>query len=85
MKAKTKTFKIGESCEGGILKVDISKGQIIITCMDWFTKKEIRKCYFREDDKQDMERHLWDMTTSYYTDQVMKYIKENTSQKVTSW
>lgn len=74
----SKTFKIGESCEGGRLKVEINKGYVKISCLDWNTKKEVRVCHFSEDDKRSMEENLWDMTTSYYTDKVMGWIKEQT-------
>jgi len=73
-----KQWKIGEWAIGGIIAVEIKNQYVTIKCLDWDTKEEVRICHFSEDDKEEMQSNLWDMTSSYYTDQIMKWIKENT-------
>lgn len=80
-----KQFKIGEYAEGGIIAVEIAKSRVKIACLDWNTKKEVRVCNFREEDTSSMQENLWDMTTSYYTDKVMEYIRANVKNTKPAW
>ena len=83
----TKTFKIGECCKGGIIKVITDNDSINIRVIDMFSKKEIA-IQNTVIDKYDLinctkiERrisdYLHDITTAYYTDNIMKWIKEKT-------
>ena len=92
----TKTFKIGEYCLGGVITVVISKDSITLIGKEWdftdgsnkssdqskakeFTRLEVSlldgEAGYKLLDK------LNDLTTSYYADEVMKYIKSNSTLK----
>lgn len=72
-----KQWKIGEYCEGGILSVEIKGKNVVISCLDWNTKKPVRICNFLDYEINDMNNNLNDMTSSYYADKVLTWIKEN--------
>ena len=88
----TKTFKIGEYAKGGIIKVSTTKDKIIISVIDMFGDEgEIAKqtsiynehdvsihCYTLERRVSDF---LGEITTCYYREKVMKWIKEKTGVK----
>lgn len=89
---KTKTFKIGEYCKGGIITVEIKKNIVTVIGKEWDYSKGSNKgsdqsgakefCRLEVDVEQmDSERtlseFLHDLTTSYYTDEVMKYVESN--------
>ncbi len=67
-----KTFKIGESCMGGIIKADNKKGVMHIQVLDWDTKDVLLdvKCT----DQMEVYEYLSEVTTHYYADQVMNYL-----------
>jgi hypothetical protein len=78
----TKTFKIGEYCMGGIITVTIKK-DIKIECKDWDSKKVIsmntypikKYDHFEKNVVWQIDDYLNDLTSSYYAEQVMEYIK----------
>lgn len=88
--AATKTFKIGEYAVGGIIAVEI-KGKIItIINKDWdmstgtrrssdqSNAKELQRGTAESDDPNvrcKLESFLLQLTTSYYTDVIMKWIE----------
>jgi len=96
---KSKTFKIGECCQGGIITVEIHKSKVSIIGKEWdyskgsnrgsdqsgakeFTRmefalptKESRDMYGPMD-QRDMYEFLTELTTSYYAEEVLKFIKE---------
>ena len=84
----TKTFKIGEYAKGGIIKVTTSKDKIDIKVIDMFDNEVIEHIEYTFDEEQakincsDLERmisnFLHEITTSYYTEKVMKWIKDKT-------
>jgi len=86
----TKTWKIGEYCKGGIITVVTTKKKITIIGKDWdFSKGSRRgsdqsgaKEWTREEydvdgdnTYRDMMTFLNDLTTSYYSDTVVKWIE----------
>jgi len=76
-----KTFKIGESCAGGIIEVKTNgnnNGLLIVNC-DFTTNAQIGVRLFRWPlDLFNIEMHLNDLTTSYYASKIIDYIKEKT-------
>jgi hypothetical protein len=73
-----KTFKIGEYAIGGIIAVEINKGQVKIAAKDWDTKAVIRNSTFSPAvGMMTIEMYLNDLTTCYYADKVMDYIKKS--------
>ena len=91
-----KTFKIGESCKGGIITVE-TKGNIVdVIAKDWDFSQGSKKGsnqsnakefdrvtvnLIRDDADRDMLRFLQDLTSSYYACMVMKWIEEKTELK----
>jgi hypothetical protein len=76
----TKTFKIGEYCIGGIIKVTINKNKTNVQVLDWDSKKEINNIEVSMNDidaNDKLNDFLWDVTTSYYTDMVLNWINNN--------
>lgn len=86
----TKTFKIGEYCQGGIITVETTSKQVTIIGKEWDHSKGTRassdqsnaKEFTREtvaisDEhaKRKIEMFLNNLTTSYYSDQVLKWIE----------
>jgi hypothetical protein len=67
-----KTFKIGESCMGGIIKADNKKEVMHIQVLDWDTKDVLLdvKCT----DQMEAYEYLSEVTTHYYADKVMNYL-----------
>jgi len=72
---KTKTFKIGEYCIGGIIKVIIKKNTVNLLCLDYYTKKEIHNENFNINDIYSISDFLNVLTTYYYSDKIINYIK----------
>lgn len=79
-----KQFKIGEYCMGGIIDATINGNHIVLKCLDWTTKEVLRTRTFDSegvDAEQNIDFWLIDLTSSYYTDKVMQYIKQHTTFK----
>lgn len=74
---KTKTFKIGEYCIGGILKLTIGKdGSILIRAIDWKLKFVVQERRFEGQFAPfDIEQYLNDLTSSYHASKVMKWLR----------
>lgn len=74
-----KTFKIGESAVGGIIRVRINLDSIFIQTLDWNSEKEVTRNSFPLEDSSYwiiMDR-LHELTTSYHAERVMKFITDN--------
>jgi hypothetical protein len=75
----TKQFKIGECAVGGIIKINTeSKNNlhtITIAALDWYSKQELFSATFRMDDERKIDNYLNELTTSYYSDKIINYIK----------
>ena len=95
MAKKTKTWKIGERCKGGIITVEIDKDTAAIIGKDWDTSagwnKGSNQSNAKEFDRetiyldgsveahQNASRFLNDLTSHYYAEQVMDWIAENSN------
>jgi len=89
----TKTFKIGEYCKGGIITVETKGNTIAVIGKEWdysqgsrrgSNQKNAKEWTRLEVDAEDsnsfreLSNFLLDLTTSYYTDEVMKFIESKT-------
>ena len=96
----TKTWKIGEYCKGGIITVETTKKKITIIGKDWDTsagynrgsnqsnaKEWIRKEVGITDVNayRTLDYFLNDLTTSYYSDQILKWIESKKTLKTNYW
>lgn len=87
---KTKTFKLGEVCKGGIITVEIKNNVIDVIGKDWdfntgsnkssdqSKAKEFTRLTVKVTDPQaetQIDDFLNDLTTSYHSEEVMKWIK----------
>jgi len=81
----TKTFKIGEYALGGIIQVKITGKIIQIFVKDMYGDGGTVRTGTTSTEDDDVERKLSDflndVTTHYYTEKVMKWIKEKTGLK----
>jgi hypothetical protein len=86
----TKTFKIGEYCKGGIITVETKGNNIAVIGKDWDYSQGTRRSSNQKNAKEfdrievnaedsnafrELSNFLLDLTTSYYTDEVMKFIE----------
>lgn len=93
---KTKTFKIGEYCRGGIITVEIRGKVISVIGKEWDTSKGYNKGSDQSNAKEwtrgtvlstdsDARRKLFmfltDLTTAYYTDGIIKWIESKIELK----
>jgi len=70
----TKTFKIGEECYHGIIKVTTQKNSIVIIKMiDMQTKRLVSTNTFNSE--RDLFMFLTDMSTPFYADKIINWIK----------
>jgi uncharacterized lipoprotein YajG len=80
----TKTFKIGEYAMGGIIQVKVTGKIIQVFVKDYYTNETLRTGTTSTEDEgveRKLSDFLNDVTTSYYADKVMKWIKEKTGLK----
>lgn len=86
----TKTFKLGEVARGGIITADVTKTQIAIIGKEWDYSQGSRRSSNQTKAKEWTRRtvnitdpsafrtldfFLNDLTTSYYSDQNLKWVK----------
>ena len=81
----TKTFKIGEYAVGGTIRVSIPKTlttiKIDIIDSNYNTKKLINQYIYYSFDRIRMERDLYQITSSYWSDKILSYISKTMKQK----
>ena len=84
---KTKTWKIGEECIGGIIQIKVSEGTyfpqgttIKVLVKEWKSGAVIHSNIFGRIHESRLVNHLHDMTTSYHASKIMEWIKENAWQ-----
>ena len=74
-----KQFKIGECAVGGIIAVECTDGKVSVHALDYVTKEpvlmKLSLSVNNANDLHDIECYLWDITTSYYTDKILTWIK----------
>lgn len=69
-----KSWKIGESALGGIIRVSTKpRGVFSVECIDWDTKEVVRWRYAHGYDE--LTDILEDISTSYYADKIVTYFK----------
>lgn len=77
----TKTFKIGEYAVGGKIKVSIPKTltniKIDVIDSNYGTNKLVNQYIYYSFDRIRIERDLWQITTTYYTDMITSWINKN--------
>ena len=93
---KTKTFKIGEVCQGGIITVEIRGKIISIIGKEWDFSKGTRKSSDQSgaqeftrgtvmttepNAERKIEAFVEELSTSYWADQILKWIKSKTELK----
>ena len=74
----TKSFRIGEFVVGGIIKLDINGDNLTIQFLDYFTKEMllVEEININQEDAHRTARNFIEVNgTSYYADQVMKWIE----------
>jgi len=96
----TKTFKIGEYCRGGIITIETTKTQVKVIAKEWDTSKGYSKGSDQSNAKEwnrlevnlsssDAESKvnwfLFDLTTSYYTDVILDWIKTKVAFNDDNW
>ncbi len=96
---KTKTWKIGEYCKGGIITVEIRGKVIVVIGKDWddskgssklsdqSNAKEFTRGTITADDENAFTKlydFLTDLTTHYYAEQVIEWINSKATLK-TMW
>jgi len=81
---RTKTWKIGEECVGGIIQAKISENAyfsgsttVKILIKDYKTKEVLDTRVFGRIHESRLYVYLHDMTTSYHASNVMEWVKEN--------
>jgi len=77
-----KTFKIGEYAIGGIITVRIIDTIVGINALDWNTKKVVMNNTFQVHDfhgcnYSEIDNYLNELTSSYYADRILNWIKLN--------
>ena len=80
-----KQFKIGEYAIGGRVQVEIKKTYLIIKCLDWDTKEEVRINHVSIDNYHELQNILNDITSSYYADKITEWVESKVSRKEMSW
>lgn len=90
MKKQTKTWKLGEVAQGGVITVEIQGNSIAVIGKEWdYSKgsnkgsdqsgaKEFRRKVIATDDGgayYKLSQELCELTTSYYADEIIKWIK----------
>ena len=90
MAKASKTFKIGEYAKGGIIQVVIEGNNITVIGKDWDMSKGTRKGSDQSGAKEftrgnfvatdhnvkrQLDEFIIDLTTSYYTDTIVKWIE----------
>lgn len=91
-KMKTKTFKIGEWCKGGVITVEIQGDTVAVIAKDWDfsagSSKHSDQSNAKEFDRETVnlsDRNAYNvldgflngLTTAYYAGQVIDWIKAN--------
>jgi len=97
---KTKTWKLGEVCKGGVITVEITGKMITVIGKEWDTSTGYRKSssqinakeftrgtVLSTDDNAEnkLDDFLNDLTTSYHAGQIIKWIKSKTVMSMSHW
>jgi hypothetical protein len=92
----TKTWKLGEYSKGGVITVETTAKKVAVIAKEWDTSKGYNKSSDQSKAKEwkrlevmvdepearlNIDWFLFDLTTSYYADEVMKWIESKVSFK----
>ena len=95
-----KTWKLGELSKGGIITVETTKTQVKVIAKEWDTSKGFSKGSDQSGAKEwnrlevnlsdsgaekKVDWFLWDLTTSYWTSEILDWIKTKVEFKRTDW
>lgn len=96
----TKTFKIGEYCRGGVITIETTKTQVKVIAKEWDYSKGSSKGSDQSNAKEwnrlevnlassdaesKVDWFLFDLTTSYYTDVILDWIKTKVTFNDNNW
>ena len=96
----TKTFKIGEYAKGGVITVNATAKEITVICKEWnfaagsnrgsnqSNAKELYRKSFNvasRDAERDILFYLCEETTSYYADEIIKWVKTKVKFNQDNW
>jgi hypothetical protein len=96
----TKTWKIGEYCRGGIITIETTKTQVKVIAKEWDYSKGSSKGsdqskakewnrlevnLSNSDAESKVNWFLFDLTTSYYTDEILDWIKTKVTFNDNNW
>jgi hypothetical protein len=76
MTKKTKTWKIGEYCEGGVIRAKSCGEFVKLEIRDYFTDELLNDGAFGRIHERQILEFLNNFTTSYYAEKVMQWIKQ---------
>ena len=80
----TKTFKIGEYAVGGTIRVSIPKTlttiKIEVIDSNFKTKKLLNQYIYYSFDRNRIDRDLFQITSSYWSDKILEYISKTMNQ-----
>jgi hypothetical protein len=86
----TKTWKLGEVCKGGVITVTTTKNSVLVQAKEWDTSKGSNKGSDQSKAKEwnrlevnlssgeaesKVDWFLFDLTTSYWTGEIMDWIR----------
>ena len=96
----TKTWKIGEYCKGGIITIETTKTQVKVIAKEWDYSKGSSKGsdqskakewnrlevnLSNSDAESKVNWFLFDLTSSYYTDEILDWIKTKVEFNKNNW
>ena len=97
----TKTWRLGEVCRGGVITIETTKTQVKVIAKEWDTSKGFSKGsdqsqakewnrlevnIAEKDSRSKIDWFLSDLTTSYWTDEILKWIETKVDlQKSKFW
>ena len=80
----TKTFKIGEYAVGGTIRVSIPKTlttiKIDVIDSNFKTNKLLNQYIYYSFDRNRIDRDLFQITSSYWSDKILDYISKTMNQ-----
>jgi hypothetical protein len=80
----TKTWKLGEVCKGGIITIETTKTQVKVIAKEWVNSKEWNRLEVNlseKDSRSKIDWFLFDLTTSYWGDEILKWIETKVTFK----
>jgi hypothetical protein len=76
-----KSFKIGEYAVGGIIQVELKGKLLSVKALDYYSKNEVVSGSILTDEYDAYWKtmnYLNELTSSYYADKIMEFIKSKT-------